>query len=167
LHPHKELDAAIRLLAIEPTWHLALAGQGADEERLRRLGNELSVSGRLHFVGEIAPSRMVDFLACLDVFVFPSQAETFGLAAVEAANAGVPCVVNDLPVLREVLCCDGKPTALFFDASDDASFRAAVTAVLTDDVLRDDLRQNAAGLKSRYSLDTMIDEYIRILDQAT
>ena len=167
LHPHKQLDAAIRLLAIEPTWHLALAGQGADEERLRRLGNELSVSGRLHFVGEIAPSRMVDFLACLDVFVFPSQAETFGLAAVEAANAGVPCVVNDLPVLREVLCCDGKPTALFFDASDDASFRAAVTAVLTDDVLRDDLRQNAAGLKSRYSLDTMIDEYIRILDQAT
>jgi hypothetical protein len=166
LHPHKQLDAAIRLLAVEPTWHLALAGQGADEERLRRLGDELSVSRRLHFVGEIAPSRMVDFLACLDVFVFPSQAETFGLAAVEAANAGVPCVVNDLPVLREVLCCDGKPTALFCDASDDASFPAAVTAVLTDDVLRDDLRQNAKSLKSRYSLDTMIDEYIRILDQA-
>jgi hypothetical protein len=166
LHPHKQLDAAIRLLAVEPTWHLALAGQGADEERLRRLGNQLSVSGRLHFVGEIAPARMVNFLACLDVFVFPSQAETFGLAAVEAANAGIPCVVNDLPVLREVLCCDGKPTALFFDASDDASFRAAVTAVLTDDVLRDELRQNAKGLKSRYSLDTMIDEYIRILDQA-
>src|SRR5689334_16160037 len=83
LHPHKQLDAAIRLLAAEPTWHLALAGQGADEERLRRLGDELSVSGRLHFVGEIAPARMTDFLACLDVFVFPSQAETFGLAAVE------------------------------------------------------------------------------------
>ncbi len=166
LHPHKQLDQAIRLLAVEPTWHLALAGQGADEERLRRLGNQLFVSERLHFVGEIAPTRMTDFLTCLDVFVFPSQAETFGLAAVEAANAGVPCVVNDLPVLREVLCCDGKPTALFVDASDDASFRAAVTAVLSDDILRDDLRQNAAGLKSRYSLDTMIDEYIRILDQA-
>src|SRR5205085_5363117 len=34
LHPHKQLDAAIRLLAVEPTWHLALARQGADEERL-------------------------------------------------------------------------------------------------------------------------------------
>jgi Glycosyl transferases group 1/Glycosyltransferase Family 4 len=166
LHPHKQLDAAIRLLAAQPSWHLALAGQGADEGRLRRLGDQLNVSERLHFVGEIAPSRMVDFLACLDVFVFPSQAETFGLAAVEAANAGVPCVVNDLPVLREVLCCDGKPAALFVDASDDARFPAAVTAILTDDVLRDELRQNAKGLRSRYSLDTMVDEYIRILDQA-
>jgi glycosyltransferase involved in cell wall biosynthesis len=166
LHAHKQLDAAIRLLAAEPSWHLALAGQGADEARLKRLGAELNVSERLHFVGEIAPSRMVDFLACLDVFVFPSHAETFGLAAVEAASAGVPCVVNDLPVLREVLGCDGKPAALFVDASDQARFAAAVRAMLTDEGLRDQLRQNAKGLKARYSLDTMLDEYIRILDQA-
>src|SRR4051794_15587010 len=166
LHPNKRLDAAIGLLAEQPSWHLALAGQGPDEERLRHLVDLQKVADRVHFIGEIAPQRVGEFLACLDVFVFPSQAETFGLAAVEAANAGIPCVVTDLPVLREVLCCDGKPTALFFDASDNASFRAAVTAVLSDDVLRDELRQNAIGLKSRYSLDTMIDEYIRILDQA-
>jgi glycosyltransferase involved in cell wall biosynthesis len=166
LHPHKQLDAAIRLLAGEPTWHLALAGQGADEGRLRRLADELDVSGRLHLIGEIAPRRMADFLACLDVFVFPSQAETFGLAAVEAANAGVPCVVNDLPVLREVLSCNGKPTALFVDASDSAGLSAAVVAILTEPVLSDELRQNAKGLKSRYSLNTMVEEYIHILDQA-
>jgi glycosyltransferase involved in cell wall biosynthesis len=167
LHPHKQLDAAIRLLAGEPTWHLALAGQGADEGRLRRLAYELDVSGRLHLIGEIAPRRMADFLACLDVFVFPSQAETFGLAAVEAANAGVPCVVNDLPVLREVLSCNGNPTALFVDASDEAKLSAAVTAVLTDAVLSGELRQNAKGLRSRYSLNTMVEEYIQIIDQAT
>jgi glycosyltransferase involved in cell wall biosynthesis len=166
LHPHKQLDAAIHLLADEPSWHLALAGQGADEGRLRRLADELDVSQRLHFIGEIAPRRMADFLACLDVFVFPSQAETFGLAAVEAANAGVPCVVNDLPVLREVLSCNGKPTALFVDASDKARFSAAVAAMLTDPVLSGELRQNAKGLKSRYSLNTMVEEYIQILDQA-
>jgi glycosyltransferase involved in cell wall biosynthesis len=166
LHPHKQLDVAIRLLAGEPFWHLALAGQGADEGRLRRLADELDVSGRLHFIGEIAPRRMADFLACLDVFVFPSQAETFGLAAVEAANAGVPCVVNDLPVLREVLSCDGKPAALFVDASDEAKLSAAVAAMLTDPVLSGELRQNAKGLKSRYSLNTMVEEYIQIIDQA-
>ena len=103
LHPHKRLDAAIRLLAADPSWHLALAGQGADEGRLRALADELKISDRLHFIGEIAPRQMADFLACLDVFVFPTQAETFGLAAVEAASAGIPCVVNNLPVLREVL----------------------------------------------------------------
>ncbi|OAF14924.1 glycosyl transferase [Bradyrhizobium centrolobii] len=166
LHPHKRLDAAIRLLPGEPSWHLALAGQGADEARLRLLADELKVSDRLHLVGEIPPRRMADFLACLDVFVFPTQAETFGLAAVEAANAGVPSVVSDLPVLREVLSFEGRPTALFVDASDHAKLSAAVSTILTDQTLSDELRQNAKGLKSRYSVDAMVEEYVQILSQA-
>ncbi|RTM03470.1 MAG: glycosyltransferase family 1 protein [Bradyrhizobiaceae bacterium] len=167
LHPHKRLDMAIRLLPDQPSWHLALAGQGADETRLRQLANELGVSDRLHLLGEIPPSRMADFLACLDVFVFPTQAETFGLAAVEAANAGVPSVVTDLPVLREVLSYDGKPTALFVDASDHAKLSAAVSTLLTDPHLSETLRQNAKGLRLRYSVDAMVEEYVRILGQVT
>jgi glycosyltransferase involved in cell wall biosynthesis len=164
LHPNKRLDAAIRLLAGEPSWHLALSGQGPDEERLRLLADELKVSDRLHFIGEIPPQRVGEFLACLDVFVFPSQAETFGLAAVEAANAGIPSVVSDLPVLREVLSFEGRPAALFVDASDRAKLSAAVSRILTDNALREDLRRNAKGLKSRYSVGTMIDEYVEILN---
>lgn len=165
LHPHKRLDLAIRLLPDEPSWHLALAGQGADEARLKLLADELKVSDRLHLLGEIPPSRMADFLACLDVFVFPTQAETFGLAAVEAANAGVPSVVTDLPVLREVLSYEGKPTALFVDASEHAKLAAAVSRLLTDQDLREALRQNAKGLRLRYSVDAMVEEYVRILDE--
>jgi len=166
LHPNKRLDAAIRLLAGELSWHLALAGQGPDEGRLRLLAEELKVSDRLHFTGEISPHRVGEFLACLDVFVFPSQAETFGLAAVEAANAGIPSVVTDLPVLREVLSFEGKPAALFVDTSDNAKLSAAVSRILTDNALTDGLRQNAKGLKSRYSVGTMVDEYAEILNQA-
>ncbi|EJN10584.1 glycosyltransferase [Bradyrhizobium sp. YR681] len=165
LHPHKRLDAAIRLLPDQPSWHLALAGQGADEARLRRLADELHVSDRLHLLGDIAPRRMAEFLACLDVFVFPTQAETFGLAAVEAANAGVPSVVTDLPVLREVLSFEGKPTALFVDAADHAKLSAAVSRLLTDQALSGELRQNAKGLKLRYSVEAMVEEYVRILGQ--
>ncbi|UPJ67043.1 glycosyltransferase family 4 protein [Bradyrhizobium sp. 191] len=165
LHPHKRLDLAIRLLPDQPSWRLALAGQGADEARLRQLASDLRVSDRLHWLGEIPPSRMADFLACLDVFVFPTQAETFGLAAVEAANAGVPSVVTDLPVLREVLSYEGRPTALFVDASDHAKLSAAVSTLLTDKHLSDELRQNAKGLRLRYSVDAMVDEYVRILEQ--
>ncbi|MDD1526661.1 glycosyl transferase [Bradyrhizobium sp. WBOS7] len=165
LHPHKRLDLAIRLLPDQPSWHLALAGQGADEARLKLLADELKVSDRLHLLGEIPPSRMADFLACLDVFVFPTQAETFGLAAVEAANAGVPSVVTDLPVLREVLSYEGKPTALFVDASEHTKLAAAVSSLLTDQDLREALRQNAKGLRLRYSVDAMVEEYVRILDE--
>jgi L-malate glycosyltransferase len=166
LHPLKQLDAAIRILADRPRWNLALAGQGPDEERLRQLATELGVADRVYFVGEIAPERVGTFLACLDVFVFPSRAETFGLAAVEAAHAGVPVVANDLPVLREVLSYQGAPAAVFVDASDTAMLAAAVSRVLADTALNDTLKQNVKGLRLRYSVDAMVDDYVRILQDA-
>src|SRR2546430_9530746 len=59
--------------------------------------------------GELSPERVAHLLRALDVFVFPSLAETFGLAVVEAAQAGIPVVSNDLPVLRETLSLGGEP----------------------------------------------------------
>ena len=164
LHPDKRLDAAVRLLASQPSWHLALAGQGPEEPQLKRLANEFKVSERLHFLGELSPRRVGRFLACLDAFVFPSRAETFGLAPVEAASAGVPCVATDLPVLREVLSVAGRPAALFVDTSDNSKFSAAVSTVLSDKLLREELRQNAAGLQSRYSVEAMVDAYVEIIE---
>jgi L-malate glycosyltransferase len=166
LHPLKQLDVAIRILADRPSWHLALAGQGADEKRLTLLAAELGVLDRVHFVGEIAPESVGAFLATLDLFVLPSKAETFGLAAVEAAHAGVPVVANDLPVLREVLSYQGEPAAVFVDASDPAQLAAAVASVLEDNALSESLRRSAKGLKLRYSVDAMVDDYVRILQDA-
>ena len=132
----------------------------------RRLAPERSLVVLEGGAAELDVSRR-PFLAGLDVFVFPTKAETFGLAAVEAANAGVPSVVNDLPVLREVLSYQGNPAALFVDASDHAKLSAAVCRVLEDKALSATLRDNAQGLKARYSIDAMVEEYIRILDDAT
>ncbi|PYF04172.1 glycosyltransferase involved in cell wall biosynthesis [Rhodopseudomonas faecalis] len=165
LHPMKQLDAAIRVLPGRPQWRLALAGQGPDEPRLRQLAAELGVGDRVHFVGEIAPTQVGDFLAALDVFVFPSLAETFGLAAVEAANAGVPVVANDLPVLHEVLALNGEPAAVLVQAADTAALSAAIDRVLTDHDLRQRLQHNAAGLRARYSVDAMVDDYVKIIEE--
>jgi glycosyltransferase involved in cell wall biosynthesis len=155
------------LLAGEHQWHLALAGQGPDEGRLRLLADELQVSDRVHFIDEISHQRVGEFLAGLDVFVFPSRAETFGLAAVEAASSGIPTVVRDMPVLREVLSYEGKPAALFVDASDNEKLSATVSRILADKDLRDELRRTGKELTSRYSVDAMVSEYVRVLDDAT
>lgn len=164
LNVTKRLDTAIRLLRDRPLWHLAIAGQGPDETRLKLVAAEIGVSERVHFVGELSPDRIGTFLAALDVFVFPTQAETFGLAAVEAASAGVPTVAADLAVLREVLSFEGKPAALFVDAADHEKFLSAVSEILKNNALRDELQTTAKGLASRYSIDAMIDQYVLLLD---
>jgi glycosyltransferase involved in cell wall biosynthesis len=167
LHPLKGLDHAVGILPAQPGWHLALLGQGEDKARLAALANELGVADRVHFVGEVGPDRIGDFLAALDVFVFPSQAETFGLAAVEAAQAGVPVVANDLPVLREVLAFEGRPAALFVDTADAAALSKAVNSVLDNQDLRQSLQQSGSRLKRLYSVDKMVADYERILAQVT
>lgn len=61
-----------------------------------RLGVDYTV------LGPVAHERVPALMAQSRVFAFPSRKEGFGLAAMEALATGVPVVVRDLPVLREV-----------------------------------------------------------------
>lgn len=166
LHAAKRLDAAIRILPLLPQTRLALAGQGAEADALAELAERLGVADRVHFLGELQPSAIGDLLAALDVFVFPSALETFGLAALEAATAGTPVVAADLPTLRDVLSFEGRPGALFVDPTDSAGFAATVGDVLADAALAEELRSAGRALAQRHSLTAMIDAYADLVEAA-
>ncbi len=166
LHTVKNLAAAIRLLPGEPSWHLALAGQGPDRPRLLGIAKSLGVADRVHFLGELSPERIGVFFRALDVFVFPSSVETFGLAVVEAAAAGIPVVANDFDVMREVLASDDKPCALFVDVSDTKAFGEAVRRLLDDPKLRAMLCARGVELSRRFSLEAMTDRYVTVMENA-
>jgi glycosyltransferase involved in cell wall biosynthesis len=159
----KHLDAAVKLLPGQKGWRLALCGHGPEEERLRALAHDLGCADRLHLLGEVHPDRVGDVLAAFDVFVFPTIAETFGLAAVEAAQAGVPVVANTLPVLQEVLSVKGEPCALFVSPDDTGAFAEAVTRALSDEPLRDHLRSLGGHLEDNYPLEKMFDAYDELI----
>jgi glycosyltransferase involved in cell wall biosynthesis len=164
LHPLKNLAAAIRLLPFDERWHFAVAGQGAEREDLAALARALGCADRVHFLGELKPEGVAVLLRALDAFVFPSLAETFGLAVVEAAQAGVPVVANRLEVLEEVLAVDGEPCALFADADDAASFAATVRRLLDEPGLAAALSARGTKLAARYSLDAMVDAYATLIE---
>lgn len=159
----KNHAAAIAALALRPGLHLAVMGQGAAEPELRTLAGELGCAGRVHFLGEHQASGVGDFLGCLDAFVFPSRRETFGLAAVEAAAAGLPVIANALPVLHEVLQVDGKPCAVFVDVENTEAFAAAIDTVLADGPVRRRLQQLGPHMEQRYALSAMVDGYDRLI----
>ncbi len=165
LHPMKQLDSAVRVLALRPALHLAIAGQGSDRERLVALAASLGVTDRLHLVGELDPAEIGTFLAGLDVFLHPSVSETFGLAPVEAAQAGVPVLCNGLDVLRDVLQVDGQPCALFADAADPEAFAGAVDRILVEPGLADALRSAGRRLRDRYPVDAMVEHYEALIER--
>lgn len=149
-----------------PGVHLALAGSGPARGQLVAMAEANGSSDRLHMVGEVPRAEVYDFLAAGDIFAFPSHSETFGLAAVEAAIAGLPVVASDLTVLREVLADgDGQPAAVFADARDADGFAGAISGILGDADLAQRLTAAGAALADKYDPDRMAASYAVLLER--
>lgn len=71
---------------------LVLIGDGPQRGALQQLASSLGVSERTFFAGSVPPSRMPDFYAGADMFLFASLTDTQGLVVVEAKAAGLPAV---------------------------------------------------------------------------
>jgi glycosyltransferase involved in cell wall biosynthesis len=82
---------------------LVIAGQGHDEERVRREVAQLGLDDRVRFVGWVSGEEKARLLAGARVVAMPSRIETFGIVAVEAFAAATPVVAFAIPSLREVV----------------------------------------------------------------
>ncbi|MCC2113737.1 MAG: glycosyltransferase family 4 protein, partial [Hyphomicrobiales bacterium] len=162
-----EKNQAVLLASLErfDDLHLALAGQGEPyRSDMIEAARAVGVADRLHFVGELNRQDVGEFLAAGDIYAFPSRFETFGLAAVEAAIAGLPIVANNLGVMREVLTdATGKPAALFAPSGDAERFTTAIGTLLADRNLQADLAAAGRSLAYRYSVDAMCEAYDNLL----
>jgi glycosyltransferase involved in cell wall biosynthesis len=159
----KNQDVLIRALAKVPEARLAMAGGGMNEECYRSLAVNLGVADRLHVLGALDPSDIADLYAAADLFVFPSTWETFGLAAVEAAMAGLPIVAADLAVLREVLTTPEPHHAAFVPPHDVDAWAGAIQAMLKGPPAPEALRRFADAVARKYSRDRMIERYLGLL----
>ena len=80
---------------------LLVIGDGPERHSAERRVKELGLTDRVAFVG--AHERFEPLLAASDVFVLPSEQESFGLAALEAMSCGVPVVATDVGGLPELI----------------------------------------------------------------
>lgn len=108
---------------------LLLVGDGPDRARVAHRLRELGLSRRASFVGAVGD--VVDLVRHADVFLFPSESESFGLAALEAASCGVPVVGYAVGGLPEVIR-DGE-TGYLTPAGDPAAMAQATLRLLDDE----------------------------------
>jgi N-acetyl-alpha-D-glucosaminyl L-malate synthase BshA len=79
---------------------LLLAGDGPERYALEVLCRELNLCDRVTFIGKVRDTQHV--LEMADVFVLPSETESFGLAALEAMAQGVPVISSNTGGIPEV-----------------------------------------------------------------
>jgi L-malate glycosyltransferase len=79
---------------------LLFAGDGPERSTAERLARELKICHRVIFVGKVRDTSHV--LKISDLFILPSETESFGLAALEAMALGVPVISSNTGGIPEV-----------------------------------------------------------------
>ena len=110
---------------------LILVGDGPDRPRVLERAEELGVDGDVLFLGKHV--SVDELLACADVFLLPSESESFGLAALEAMACGTPVVATRVGGLMEVVPHEEAGFLLEVGATDDMA--EATLRLLTDEAL--------------------------------
>lgn len=80
---------------------LLLVGDGPDRSECERLCRELNIYEHVKFLGK--QDGLVEILNASDLFLIPSQSESFGLAALEAMSCGLPVISSSVGGLPELV----------------------------------------------------------------
>ena len=154
LHPVKNVEELLRawpaVRAARPYASLVVAGGAEDESygaRLRALACETGAGDSIAFLGFVHGEAKHDLLRTSHLFVLPSHHENFGVAAVEAAAAGLPCVLSERVDAGEFLESEGVAVRCGRDA---ASIAAAILAVLGDPALVERCRERGPAAVDRH-----------------
>ena len=141
------LQAAKRVLAVEPDTHFLLAGDGAHRQDYERQARESGIGDRVTFTGVIQDPLAEGLFAAADVVCqFSRWEEVFGYVNAEAMASGKPVVatrVGGIPELVE----DGV-SGFLVERGDVAAMSARIIQLLRDPELR--RRMGEAGLHSAW-----------------
>jgi N-acetyl-alpha-D-glucosaminyl L-malate synthase BshA len=136
---------------------LALVGDGPERESTERQAEEMGISDRVDFLGD--QESVADILPAADVFLLPSQHESFGLAAREAMACGVPVVGSRIGGLPEVIV--HEETGYLCDPNDVQCMTTIVLALLRDEKLRRTIGRAArARAESEFNRDRVVARYV-------
>ena len=152
------LEAAAGLPA--DVW-LLLVGDGPERQDLQAAAQRLGLGGRAVFAGAQDHAHVVDALFASDLFVFPSQTETLGLAVLEAMAAGRAVVAVQGGAIPEIVR-DGE-TGRVVPPNPEAMRRAIA------DLLAAPERRRAWGARARaaaavYSQDRIVEQLLNEYD---
>ena len=129
--PVKRIDAVMEIFARisrHVPARLLLVGDGPELGTAYRLGRELNVSHLIEALGN--QEDIIPLLSVSDVFLLPSEQESFGLAALEAMACGVPVVASRVGGLPEVI--EHGVTGFLHAPTDIDAMASSALTLLTD-----------------------------------
>ncbi|HXX39925.1 MAG TPA: glycosyltransferase [bacterium] len=141
---------------------LLFVGDGPERTALVEQARRLGISSRVIFAGSQPFARVVEVLRTADLFVFPSQTETLGLAVVEAMAAGLAVVAVRAGAAADIVR-DGDTGCLV--SADPVPFADAVCTLLQNPGRRAEMgRRGRAAAAASYSETQIVDRLIGLYE---
>jgi L-malate glycosyltransferase len=142
---------------------LVLVGDGPEREGVERLVRALGLESQVALLGE--QMHLGPLFAQADLFLLPSDQESFGLAALEALASGVPVVATDIGGLPEVV--RNGETGRLVPVHDPRALAAAVLDLLGDEPRRAAMGRAArADAMARFRPGPVVDRFEALYRQA-
>jgi hypothetical protein len=167
---HATLIRAFRMIAAQvPDWDLKIVGEGALRPSLTDLIDDLGLANRVYLSG--ATNKIADEYLNAQLFVLPSQYESFGLTTAEALLHGLPAVGFEDCQGTNLLIRSGENGELV-QSGDDRQQRASHLALtlarlMGDSALRQKYAVNASeGIKRDHDIGHVLDVWERIIEDA-
>jgi N-acetyl-alpha-D-glucosaminyl L-malate synthase BshA len=140
---------------------LLLVGDGPDRPAIEAMCRDLHLCGDIRFVGK--QEQLEDVMSIADLFVLPSDYESFGLAALEAMAAEVPVISSNAGGLPEVNI-HGK-TGYLSPVGDVDSMAEHALRLLQDEELLATMRKGALEQAQRFHINNIIPQYEALYEE--
>ncbi len=162
--PVKRLEDVIKtfyLIQKEIPAKLLLCGDGPDRAKAEHLGRELNICHKIKFIGKVRDAGSI--LQLSDLFLLPSETESFGLAALEAMAEGVPVVSSNTGGIPEVNV--HGVSGYLSNVGDVEDMAKHSLDILRDTKTLEQFRQAALARASEFKLEKVLPVYEELYEQ--
>ncbi|HKE89881.1 MAG TPA: glycosyltransferase, partial [Gemmatimonadales bacterium] len=139
---------------------LVMVGDGPDRDPAQREAAKLGVQRDVRFAGRV--DDVADVLRGGDLFLLPSETESFGLAALEAMACGVPVIASRTGGIPEVVT-EGE-SGFLATVGDVPTMTERAIEVLRDPERLEEMRRGAVTRAADFSADRVVPLYERLYE---
>jgi N-acetyl-alpha-D-glucosaminyl L-malate synthase BshA len=134
---------------------LLFVGDGPERPSIERLCRESAAQNDIRFLGK--QEQMEDILAVSDLFLLPSEYESFGLAALEAMAAEVPVISTNAGGLPEINV--NGYSGFLSNVGDVDDMCKNALHILTDEIKLGEFKSNALEQAMKFDINNIVPEY--------
>jgi len=140
---------------------LLLIGDGPERSNIEKVCRELHVCNKVTYLGK--QEAIEEILSICDLFILPSESESFGLSALEAMACEVPVISSNAGGLPEVNI-DGV-TGFLSDIGNYEEMAANALTLLQDDEMLIQFRKNALEQAKSFDLNSILNQYVAVYEE--